>query len=318
VSSGVGGLQSWREQQVIPDLIAQLYLHGIRAPYTVTYKRGTEVYTTPVKALKLHELQAQIAALRKNAPPAPKPLPFSFVRMDKNIGYINFTNMRSPVDTFRKFLNETFSDIKQNGLRGLVIDLRQNGGGNSMLGYALLHYITDKSFRMAGGGLWKVSREYKSYMQTKGLDTGKLNTVTKQYLAMDNGKVKDIKPSKPQKTGKNNLRYKGNVVVLIGPKTFSSANMTANTIQDYKLATLIGEATGEPANDYGELYDSRLPHTGFQFVTSSKMFIRANGNKEDKNPVLPDITVEQNPDSDRDNVLDFAIQWLKRQKKSGK
>ena len=73
--------------------------------------------------------------------------------------------------------------------------------------------------------------------------------------------------------GKNRLRYSGNICVLTGSNTFSSANMLANAIKDYKLAILIGEATGEAPNDYGELYWIKLPNTGLTFYTCNKQFI---------------------------------------------
>ena len=73
--------------------------------------------------------------------------------------------------------------------------------------------------------------------------------------------------------GKNRLRYSGNICVLTGPNTFSSANMLANAIKDYKLVILIGEATGEACNDYGELYWNKLPNTWLSFYTCNKQFI---------------------------------------------
>ena len=96
---------------------------------------------------------------------------------------------------------------------------------------------------------------------------------------------------------------------MIGPKTFSSANMLANTIQDYKLATLIGAPSGEPANDYGELIFVKLPNTGFTFTTSTKQFIRANGNAKDQHTVLPDYVVSDNPQTAVDEVLEYAIKY---------
>ena len=112
------------------------------------------------------------------------------------------------------------------------------------------------------------------------------------------------------KPGNNPLRYSGKVCVLIGPNTFSSANMLSNAIKDFKLATLIGEPTGEPANDYGELYWNKLPNTQLSFSTCSKQFIRANGDSHDPNPILPDLVVKQNSNSNKDDVLDFAKGWL--------
>jgi len=49
--------------------------------------------------------------------------------------------------------------------------------------------------------------------------------------------------------------------------------MLSNAIKDYKLAILIGEATGKAPNDYGELYINKLPNTGLSFYTCSKQFI---------------------------------------------
>ena len=117
--------------------------------------------------------------------------------------------------------------------------------------------------------------------------------------------------SRTHTAGKNNLRYNGKVCVLTGPNTFSSANMLANAIKDYQLATIIGEATGESCNDYGELYWNQLPNTGLTFYTCSKQFIRANGDAADPNPVFPDIEVKQSPNSLKDEVLEFAKGWVR-------
>ena len=108
------------------------------------------------------------------------------------------------------------------------------------------------------------------------------------------------------------MRYSGKTCVLTGPNSFSSANMLSNAIKDYGLATLIGEATGEAPNDYGELYWNQLPHTGLTFYTCSKQFIRANGDAADPNPVLPDIEIKQNPNNLKDEVLEFAKEWVRK------
>lgn len=308
--SVVGGLPGWKAQQVIPDFIGQLYLQGIRSPYTITFKRENQITTKPLRGLTLGELQANAAAL-KRAPSTKVQGPYTFTRIESQVGYLNFTTMGVPLEPFENFLKETFHDIKEKGLQGLIIDLRENGGGNSNLGLALLQYITDKPFRMAGGSTWKVSQPYKDFIHAKGQDTGQAGLHMAHYLKKENGTLIEAKQKGYYKPGKNPLRYSGPVVVLIGPRTFSSANMTANAIQDFKLATLIGEPSGEPANDYGELYQGQLPNTGIPFVTSTKMFIRANGDVNDKNPVLPDIHVEQNDTAGKDNVLEYAIRYLK-------
>ena len=88
--------------------------------------------------------------------------------------------------------------------------------------------------------------------------------------------------------------------------------MTANAIRDYKLVTLVGEPTGENPNDYGEVFILTLPNTKIRVRTTTALFIRANGNEHDNNPVIPDILVKQDPKSTKDDVLEFARTWMKK------
>ncbi len=48
-------------------------------------------------------------------------------------------------EKFNLFLEETFRKIKEEEIEHLIIDIRNNSGGNSTLGDALLDYLTDKT-----------------------------------------------------------------------------------------------------------------------------------------------------------------------------
>ena len=111
----------------------------------------------------------------------------------------------------------------------------------------------------------------------------------------------------------NPLRYKGRVAVLIGTGTFSSANMLTNAIKDFQLATLIGEQTAEPANDFGEIFSFMLPNTHIVATTAIKMFLRANGDEKDFTGIKPDIEAANTLDDIRqkkDRVMERAVQWV--------
>jgi len=69
---------------------------------------------------------------------------------------------------------------------------------------------------------------------------------------------------------------------------------------------LVGEPTGEPANDYGELIFLKLPNTGFTFSTLTKQFVRANGDAKDRSPVLPKYRISDNPATPQDEVLELV------------
>ncbi len=309
-TSFYGGLPVWRQLQVMNDFAGNLAFHGILPPYRVVYRKGDTQKEMVVDGLLFPEIIARVGEIRKKMPATGSSSPYTFSRLENNTGYLNFRSMRD-LDRFSVFLDSVFTEIKNNPVSGLIIDLRQNGGGNSALGEKLLSYITDKPYLMAAGTLWKVSEEYKAFIR----EQEKTNSVYasagfQHYLKFENGKLIGSDKLKPRKPAGNPLRYTGKTCFLIGPRTFSSANMLANAIKDFQLATLIGEPTGEPANDYGEMYWNKLPNTGFSFSTCSKQFVRANGDKDDPNPILPDITVKQDRASGKDDVLEYAKKWM--------
>ncbi len=99
--------------------------------------------------------------------------------------------------------------------------------------------------------------------------------------------------------------FMGKTCFLIGPNTFSSANFLADAIKTYKLSTLIGLATGEYTNDFGEQLKFTLPNTNSYIFVSSTYDIGANGNSSIFEPVYPDFMVQY-------DALTFAINWIKK------
>ncbi len=99
--------------------------------------------------------------------------------------------------------------------------------------------------------------------------------------------------TKIKQPGSNDLRYEGPVYVVINNGVFSSANMMANAIEDFDLATIVGQPSGAVVNELGEILAVRLPNSGISCWIPSAMFIRANGDRSNPNPVLPCIWIEQ-------------------------
>ncbi|MBK6635400.1 MAG: hypothetical protein IPG38_14810 [Chitinophagaceae bacterium] len=128
-----------------------------------------------------------------------------------------------------------------------------------------------------------------------------------------NGSLYEYEVKKLTKPANNKLRYNGKVAVLIGNATFSSANMLTNAIRDYQLATLIGESTAEPGNDFGEIFSFMLPETHIVATTAIKMFMRANGDINDFTGISPDIPVKNTLEDiqlKKDRVIEKAVQWI--------
>jgi C-terminal processing protease CtpA/Prc len=307
LSTCSGGLRLWRANDVCRNFPVFAYMYNISSPYHIKYLRGDKTDSATLKAVSFTDYAGNVKARAAKSPAMPKNPAWSLSRPGNGIALLAVNSLTGKPDAFKHFLDSVFTDLKQNTANKLIIDLRQNGGGNSALGELLLGYITDKPFRMAGGVKWKISNQYKEQLRQHNDSTSLKNMA--YYLDGKNGDILANTGGKPQKPAANNLLFKGKVLVLIGPKTFSSANMLANTIQDYKLATLIGRPSGEPANDYGELISVKLPNTGFTFTTSTKQFIRANGYAKDQHTVLPDHVVNDDQQTAVDEVLEYAIKY---------
>lgn len=102
------------------------------------------------------------------------------------------------------------------------------------------------------------------------------------------------------------------VAVLIGRRTFSSAQMNAVELRDRAHAFLVGEPTGQKPNAYGEVRRFTLPHSGIAVTYSTKYFKTEHGNHES---TMPDVKVEvASADwfAGRDPVLTAALAARRR------
>jgi hypothetical protein len=86
------------------------------------------------------------------------------------------------------------------------------------------------------------------------------------------------------------LNRKGVLFVIVGKGTYSSAAFNALSFKEWTEATLVGEATGQKPNSYGEQRTLSLPNSGLRVNYSTRFWRRAKGDPES---VMPDLPVEQ-------------------------
>jgi hypothetical protein len=304
-----GGLETWRRQQINTYVRKLLYLSGIQSPYHIKALsedgRNIEFTATGYTKQQADSINKVLTATAK-----PKD-PYTFEFLPENIAYINYRSMTDQSSNpFASFLNTSFTKIKDANAKGLIIDLRENGGGNSVWGELLVSYFTKKSFRFAGGMKWKISEHYKAYLN----EGQKIFNVSEAnwYKGMKNGELY-TSITTPRTPAKKEPFFEGKVCVLIGPNTFSSANMMADGIKSYQLATLFGEPTGESGNDFGEMFNFMLPNSHIIARASTKMFTRADGDEKNFDPVIPNITViptAADIKNKKDVVLESAVNWI--------
>lgn len=152
----------------------------------------------------------------------------------------------------------------ENGCTKVIIDARGNGGGTSNACERLLEAMGMKA--PAYGTLLRYSpaaKEQKGYLRSAGTFTMKPNPAARQ-----NENV--------------------NLVVLCDRFTYSSATMLCVYVRDGKLGTLIGEASSNMPNHYGDITYVALENSHLFASVSHKRFLRPSGETESR-MVLPDI-----------------------------
>ncbi|MEB3323659.1 MAG: S41 family peptidase, partial [Synechococcaceae cyanobacterium] len=180
------------------------------------------------------------------------------------------------------FLRDAFARVDAQGLDRVIIDLRDNGGGSTDVSAVLLRYLAREPFRHFARYDLKVSRPIKR--QLKRQLPAAVRWLPLQYLfargraiwgAPDGSTITVDGPfiepyDRPR-------RFEGEVIVLVGPATFSTAADVAAVVQDFGLGTLVGEPTGGLGCSLGDAYAFRLPHSRLEVGVSHKYFVRPSG-----------------------------------------
>ncbi|PKL74457.1 MAG: hypothetical protein CVV27_20410 [Candidatus Melainabacteria bacterium HGW-Melainabacteria-1] len=105
-------------------------------------------------------------------------------------------------------------------------------------------------------------------------------------------------------------RFNGQIYVLIGPETFSSAADLAVTLQDHNFATLIGQETGGLASSYGDFVSYDLGHSRLRAGASARFFVRPNGDRSLQG-AKPHVTVAAEIGPSSDPALSKALELIR-------
>jgi C-terminal processing protease CtpA/Prc len=217
--------------------------------------------------------------------------------LEKNYAYlaIPFTNgqTREKMNMFAQQVQDSLCKVVTSSTRGLVIDLRLNGGGNV---FPMIIGIIN----VLGDGT------YTESVNSLGEKEGELVIKGQQIKLLDTIVVK------LQKNCGDLTRLP--VVVLTGPATGSSGEQLAIILSMRKNTVLMGENTaGYTTANNGFL----LPGTDNGIVIGES-YTRDKSGKVYLGEVTPSITViggDNFNDATKDKKIQAALQWLKHQGK---
>lgn len=201
-------------------------------------------------------------------------------RMIDDVFYIDLRTFKDD-----KSVDDTVIAIKEaigNGIYKFIIDIRDNGGGNSVVGGKLLDAM----------GMSVPS--YGGYVRFSDLVKAQRGESNEENFVF-------YEPTVESAQSNSNILLS----VLTNNITFSSATMLGVWVQDGKLGNIVGQPSSNSPTSYGDMLGVRLPISGVEIPISYKKFLRPDS-KADPTTLHPDILVSLNEDA-----LEIALKHLR-------
>lgn len=193
---------------------------------------------------------------------------------NQRIGYIRLSSFSNSID------NESLDFVleRYRNTRGLVFDLRENGGGAIANVFKILSRFVD-------------SETLVYYSRIKaGVENGNFSEPSGAYVQPYGG-----------------IRYGGEVIVLTDRGTYSSGSLLALATKALPQLSLMGDTTG---GGLGVPNGGQLPN-GWRYRFSITQTLTLDKKPDFENGVPPDFTVQFDwNDLSKDEILDTAIDQL--------
>lgn len=224
-------------------------------------------------------------------------------RMIGSVGYLrpgpfynNDLNATNIWDTtnFRNFIDASFASLMRADARSLVIDLRDNPGGDNSFSDLMVAWYASKPFRFCRDFRVKASAAAiaANAKRVAMAPDDKEGISAKFAAAYARHRVGDVFSFEiPEVQPRAGARFTGKVYLLINRHSYSNAVQVAALSQDYGFATIVGEETSDLATTLGAMEHFTLPRTGIEVGFPKAHIIRVNGDTRPRG-VVPDIAID--------------------------
>jgi len=264
----VGAKNNRELAKVLSDMLSHLNdLHvfvQVERTYVKGFNRERHFNASPAAAAHLIGEIKQVKGMR-------------WGRTEDKIGYIAIDSLSHQAlpDDFENALKQ------MQGTRGLILDIRANGGGAEPLAMKMAGCLTDQP------------RLYAMHQYRSGPQHTDLGTMQKRVL-----------------TPSEDWYYRGSVIVLQGEKTMSSAEAFALMLAECPNVTTMGDRTA------GSSGNPRRIDAGAGIIVNLPRWVAydSTGKAFETIGVQPDLIVKTSPDDftkNRDPVLTTALQRLR-------
>lgn len=207
---------------------------------------------------------------------------YEYKMVNDSVMLFSFNTCQWNMD-FSNFLREMIHNANEKGVKHMIIDVRSNGGGNSMAGDEVCRYITGEAFNGFGGMKAKISKRIADMYGEE------MDFKYKKDTIFDETEMGELDMMLPYDA---KYRFHGKTYLLTGTGTFSSASNFAWAYSKFVPGIVIGEETGGVNICVGDIISETLPKSGFKVILPWKIFYHYGC--KDGDPIhgtIPDIKV---------------------------
>jgi hypothetical protein len=321
-ASGDGDVETSRQTRIGDLRFTTLLISmlGLKSPYHLSLwdpKAKREVNAT-LQGMPLPKLQEISRASYPQDLPSGRSAEITYLD-DGKIARMNIYAFSGFSDLEKKkglrvFFKESFEELQGKQTRALILDLRNNGGGEDELGKLLLSYLIDEPFKYYEDLV--ANNDTFSFM--KYTNQPNFKAPERMFNRSPDGKLHMVghpnwgtnQPSKPTFTGK--------VYILINGGSFSATSEFSSHAHYRKRATFIGEesAGGYYGNSSGFSPLVKLPNTQLGVVVPVVTYYMAvSGYKPVSRGIVPDHPIVHTIDdliAGKDRDLELALMLARK------
>lgn len=208
--------------------------------------------------------------------------PVEYELLDEGYGYVNIFSFADNDLLSVQLWERLIRALNNNQVPGLIIDMRQNGGGSGFLADQMAAYFFDEELELGNSGS---------------------NEETGDFF-FDERTIERFYPPT------TDLRYYGKIAVLIGPNCQSACEFFSYDMQLEDRAAIVGQYPTSGLG--GSIQDFLMPENQlFRFTIGRAVDMNGEIHIEGKDAPTVDVPVdEETLFSDGNPILDAAIAYL--------
>jgi C-terminal processing protease CtpA/Prc len=215
------------------------------------------------------------------------------------------------------FFRKSFRVIKRMQIGHLIIDVRNNGGGNVGKSTLLSRFLVKQQFKICDT-LYaeRKCRAYKKYINQHFWNNLFISILCHKRT---DGKYHFAYFERHYFSPRKRDHYDGKIYLLTGGNSFSATVLFVNSLKNQDNVTIVGEETGGTAygNSAWLIPDVTLPETGVRFRLPLFRLVASASIPKDGKGVVPDVESKPSVEAVKNGAdfkLDVVMKLIKEDK----